>query len=104
LGSIPNAAVYAWPNVERIRTVGLRNPMKDGQAFLHFQRSGTVLVLSRKVEERIRIGDEITIVVTRISKDKVRLGVDAPKHMQVHREEVYEALKAAEAATDSDCD
>ena len=78
MGSIPNAAVYAWPNVERIRTVGLRNPMKDGQAFLHFQRSGTVLVLSRKVEERIRIGDEITIVVTRISKDKVRLGVDAP--------------------------
>jgi carbon storage regulator len=78
--------------------------MKDGQAFLHFQRSETVLVLSRKVEERIRIGDEITIVVTRISKDKVRLGVDAPKHMQVHREEVYEALKRAETTTDSDCD
>ncbi len=104
MGSIPNAAVYAWPNVERIRTVGLRNPMKDGQAFLHFQRSETVLVLSRKVEERIRIGDEITIVVTRISKDKVRLGVDAPKHMQVHREEVYEAIKSAETTTDSDCD
>jgi carbon storage regulator len=63
-----------------------------------------VLVLSRKVEERIRIGDEITIVVTRISKDKVRLGIDAPRGMQVHREEVYEALKAAEATTDSDCD
>jgi carbon storage regulator len=63
-----------------------------------------VLVLSRKVEERIRIGDEITIVVTRISKDKVRLGIDAPKHMEVHRQEVYEALKAAEAANDSDCD
>jgi carbon storage regulator len=78
--------------------------MKTGQAFLHFQRSGTVLVLSRKVEERIRIGDEITIVVTRISKDKVRLGVEAPKGMQVHREEVYEALKAAETTTDSDCD
>ena len=78
--------------------------MKDGQAFLHFQRSGTVLVLSRRVEERIRIGDEITIVVTRISKDKVRIGVDAPRGMQVHREEVYEALKATEATTDSDCD
>jgi carbon storage regulator len=77
---------------------------EDWPGDLQFQRSGTVLVLSRKVEERIRIGDEITIVVTRISKDKVRLGVDAPKHMQVHREEVYEALKAAEAATDSDCD
>jgi carbon storage regulator len=78
--------------------------MKDGQAFYIYQRSEAVLVLSRKVEERIRIGDEITIVVTRISKDKVRLGVDAPKHMQVHREEVYEAIKAAETTTDSDCD
>jgi carbon storage regulator len=78
--------------------------MMAGQAFLHFQRSEAVLVLSRRVEERIRIGDDITIVVTRISKDKVRLGIDAPKHMEVHRQEVYEALKAAEAATDSDCD
>ena len=63
-----------------------------------------MLVLSRKVEERIRIGDEITIVVTRISKDKVRLGVDVPRGMQVHLHEIYEALKAAEATTDSDCD
>jgi carbon storage regulator len=79
--------------------------MMAGQAFFtSFQRSEAVLVLSRKVEERIRIGDDITIVVTRISKDKVRLGIDAPKHMEVHRQEVYEALKAAEAATDSDCD
>jgi carbon storage regulator len=63
-----------------------------------------MLVLSRKVEERIRIGQEITIVVTRISKDKVSIGVDAPKHIEIHREEIYEAIKAAEAATDSDCD
>ena len=63
-----------------------------------------MLVLSRKANERIRIGDEITITVTRISKDKVRIGVEAPKHMEVHREEIYERVKAEQAATDSDCD
>jgi carbon storage regulator len=78
----------------------------EGQSgvFTHFQRSEMMLVLSRRVEERIRIGEEITIVVTRISKDKVSIGVDAPKHIEIHREEIYEAIKAAEAATDSDCD
>ena len=63
-----------------------------------------MLVLSRKANERIRIGDEITITVTRISKDKVRIGVEAPKHMEVHREEIYERVKAEQAATDSVCD
>jgi carbon storage regulator len=78
----------------------------EGQSgvFYFYQRSEAVLVLSRKANERIRIGDEITITVTRISKDKVRIGVEAPKHMEVHREEIYERVKAEQAATDSVCD
>jgi carbon storage regulator len=86
---------HGWPPLAK---------MAGHALFSHFQRSEAVLVLSRKVEERICIGDEITIVVTRISKDKVSIGVDAPKHIEIHREEIYEAIKAAEAATDSDCD
>lgn len=51
-----------------------------------------MLVLSRKVNEKIAIGDEITLVVISIQGNKVRLGIEAPKHMIVHREEVYRAM------------
>lgn len=57
-----------------------------------------MLVLSRKKDERIIIGDQITLTVIEIRGDKVRLGVDAPKEVTVHREEVYEAIKAEELA------
>lgn len=51
-----------------------------------------MLVLSRKQDEKIRIDDDITIMVISIQGDKVRLGIDAPKRVAVHREEVYEAI------------
>jgi carbon storage regulator len=51
-----------------------------------------MLVLSRKQDEKIIIGDEITLMVISIQGDKVRLGIDAPKHVTVHREEVYQAI------------
>ena len=52
-----------------------------------------MLVLSRKKDEKIVIGDKITIMVIEIRGDKVRLGIDAPRDITVHREEVYEAIK-----------
>jgi carbon storage regulator len=52
-----------------------------------------MLVLSRKKDEKIIIGDKITIMVIEIRGDKVRLGIDAPKEVTVHRQEVYEAIK-----------
>jgi len=52
-----------------------------------------MLVLSRKKDERIIIGDQITVMVIEIRGDKVRLGIDAPKEVTVHREEVYEAIR-----------
>lgn len=51
-----------------------------------------MLVLSRKHNESIVINDNITIVVVGIRGDKVRLGVEAPKDVPVHRREVYEAI------------
>lgn len=51
-----------------------------------------MLVLSRHVDERIFIGDDIIITVVAIRGDKVRIGVDAPAHMPVHREEVRNAI------------
>ncbi|MEX1042054.1 MAG: carbon storage regulator CsrA [Pirellulaceae bacterium] len=56
-----------------------------------------MLVLSRKKNESIVINNDITIVVVEIRGDKVRLGVEAPKEVPVHRREVFDAIKRNEA-------
>lgn len=61
-----------------------------------------MLVLSRKKNESIVINNDITIVVVEIRGDKVRLGVEAPKEVPVHRREVYEAIKRSEMAQQED--
>jgi carbon storage regulator len=53
-----------------------------------------MLVLSRQRDETIMIGDDIEITVVDIRGDKVRLGINAPTRIAVHRKEVYEAIKA----------
>ena len=52
-----------------------------------------MLVLSRKKNESIMIGENIIITVVDIRGDKVRLGIDAPTEIPVHRQEVYEAIQ-----------
>lgn len=52
-----------------------------------------MLVLSRKKNESIVINNDITIVVIEIRGDKVRLGIEAPSEVPVHRREVYEAIQ-----------
>jgi carbon storage regulator len=60
-----------------------------------------MLVLSRKKDESIVINNDITIVVVEIRGDKVRLGVEAPKEVPVHRREVYEAIARGEPVDDA---
>lgn len=55
-----------------------------------------MLTLSRKKSEVIKIGDDISIMIVNISPGKVRLGIEAPKDVPVHRLEVYQAIKAGE--------
>ncbi|MFZ5571700.1 MAG: carbon storage regulator CsrA [Thermodesulfobacteriota bacterium] len=52
-----------------------------------------MLVLTRKVGERIQIGDDIVVSILEISKGNVRLGVEAPKRVAIHRHEVYERIQ-----------
>jgi len=60
-----------------------------------------MLVLSRKKNESIVINDDITIVVVEIRGDKVRLGIEAPKEVPVHRREVFDAIRRNESAAGS---
>jgi carbon storage regulator len=59
-------------------------------------KGSAMLVLSRKKNESIVINNDITIVVVEIRGDKVRLGVEAPKEVPVHRREVYDAIRRNE--------
>lgn len=57
-----------------------------------------MLVLSRHRDESIRIGDLVLVTIVDIRGDKVRLGIDAPQHVPVHREEVHRAIEREAAA------
>jgi carbon storage regulator len=63
-----------------------------------------MLVLSRKKNESIVINNDITIVVVEIRGDKVRLGVEAPKEVPVHRREVYDAIHRDEMTQSKNVD
>jgi carbon storage regulator len=55
-----------------------------------------MLVLSRKTNESIVIGENIVVTVVAIQRNQIRLGIDAPQKMAVHRREIYEAIKRGE--------
>jgi carbon storage regulator len=63
-----------------------------------------MLVLTRRPGESVMIGDDVVITVLEVRGDVIRLGIQAPRDVQVHREEVYKELQAAnqEAASPTD--
>ncbi|MEA1890441.1 MAG: carbon storage regulator CsrA [Pseudomonadota bacterium] len=52
-----------------------------------------MLILTRHIGEKLNIGDEIQIIVLGIKGNQVRIGINAPKEVSVHREEIYEKIK-----------
>jgi carbon storage regulator len=67
-------------------------------------KGGDMLVLTRKAGESVIIGDDVVITVLEVRGDLIRIGIKAPRDVQVHREEVYLELRAAnrEAASPND--
>ncbi len=64
-----------------------------------------MLILSRKINEKIKIGEDITLTILEVRGDQVKIGVEAPKDVKVFRQEVYESiqkenLEAAKAPED----
>lgn len=53
-----------------------------------------MLILTRRVGETVMIGNEVTVTVLGVKGNQVRIGINAPKNVAVHREEIYERIKA----------
>jgi carbon storage regulator len=59
-----------------------------------------MLILTRRVGESVVIGEDVTVTVLGVKGNQVRIGINAPKHVAVHREEIFERIKSGRSAGD----
>ena len=90
------------PQVATLAFDSKYRPVRAPINLVNFLRSGVdseihkediMLVLSRQSDETIIIGDNIRITIVEVRGDKVRIGIDAPRDVAVHRQEIYDAIR-----------
>ena len=59
-----------------------------------------MLILTRRIGETLMIGDEVTVTVLGVKGNQVRIGVNAPKDVAVHREEIFDRIKSEDGSSD----
>jgi len=77
-----------WPRI-RVPREGIDNKEREDQS---------MLILTRRVGETLMIGDQVTVTVLGVKGNQVRIGVNAPRDVAVHREEIYERIKREHGA------
>ena len=71
-------------------------------SFCHQGRGCIVLILTRRVGEKIVIGEDVTVTVLSVKGNQVRIGIDAPRDVTVHREEIYQRILKEKIALNGD--
>lgn len=95
-------AVWNAPQVATLAFDSKPRPVQALEKLVNFQvgsvdpvihKEDFMLVLSRQSDETIIIGDNIRITIVEVRGDKVRIGIDAPRDVAVHRQEIYDAIR-----------
>jgi carbon storage regulator len=95
-GLVPGLKVVTEAPASRLRRIA-----QQGGPVTRPRRSLAMLILTRRVGETVVIGDDVTVTVLGVKGNQVRLGVNAPKEVAVHREEIYDRIKREQAADDT---
>ncbi len=76
--------------------------MGKGHSISLYRKVNSMLILTRRVGETVVVGDDVTVTVLGVKGNQVRWGISAPKHVAVHREEIYERIKHEGPAKSTD--